>query len=183
MVMIVVQSLPHRDPGDETIIERHDRREILVSPCMTPAVDQIVQEEHIQKRMRPRNDEHRPESEHGPEYRDPDKKSEECAMEKDSLRGGWYDIPCIPENIRVSGGAAIQEDVPELDLPKPQKKRTMRIAIRIGMRVVAKVDRNPFLAIDPRGQPKSELHEELERRVESHRPMRRSPMKVHGGEE
>lgn len=70
MVMIVVQSFTHCDPCDKPIVECHNRREIFVSPCVAPTVDQVVKEEHIQQHMRPRDDEHRPKTEYIPKNRD-----------------------------------------------------------------------------------------------------------------
>jgi hypothetical protein len=40
------------------------------------------------------------------------------------------------------------------------------------MRVMTKMNRHPFLAIDPRGEPESELHTKLEHWVELYRSVR-----------
>ena len=181
-VVVVVQALAAREPGEQPDIGRAIAEEVLPPPPVPEPVDGRRQHEHVQDEVSQRHREapDRAEEQHG--HAHADDAAHRAPVEEHAVPHVVLDVlGPARDRLGVAGLADVVVDVPELDLPEAVHQRAVRVAFLVGERVVLPVHRHPLAPILPRADPENAPEDPVGDRVQLEGAMRQSPMEVHRG--
>ena len=144
-MVIVVQTLPAGEPGEQADIGRAVPKEVLPTPPVPEPVYGGRQHEDVEDEVRHRHCEPQDRSEERHSQSDTRGHSDETAVEEEPVPHVVLDVlGPASDCLGVFRLADVVEDVAELYSPEAVKEWAMRVALFVGEGVVLPVNRHPF---------------------------------------